>query len=358
MEDNTLDMLQDLTELDGVPGFEDQVREFIRERLEGVVEFEMDNLGSIICKKAGEADSPRLMIPAHMDEIGFMVKDITDEGFLRFAPLGGWLDQTLLGHVVTVHTRTGAVRGVIGSKPPHLMPAEERKKIIKRKTMFIDVGARDKEHAQDEMGVRIGDPVVPRQSFERIGDGEFLLAKAWDDRVGCAIMIDVLRRLADTSHPNTVFGVGTTQEEVGTRGAETAVDVVNPDFCIVLDVGLATDMPGIEGKAKTSMGEGPIIYMMDAGAISDRRFNEMVISLAEERDIPYQLSLMEGGATDARVIHVHSRGVPSVSVGIPARYIHSHAGLIHADDYDATVQLVLETAKSLSTERAEEMMGR
>ncbi len=358
MDDDTLQLLESLTQLDGVPGFEDEVRDFIRQRLEGVAQFDTDNLGSIICRKAGEEESPRIMLPAHMDEIGFMVKDITDEGLLRFAPLGGWLDQTLLGHVVTVHTRKGRLRGVIGSTPPHLMPAEERKKVIKRKKMFIDVGARGKEHARDELGVRIGDPVVPRQTFERIGGGEFLLAKAWDDRVGCALMIHALRRLAETAHPNTVYGVGTTQEEVGTRGARTAVDVVDPDFCIVLDVGLATDMPGVEGEVKTAMGEGPIIYMLDAGTIPDRRLNQMVIEIAEEGDIPHQLSLMEGGATDARAIHVHSRGVPSASIGIPARYIHSHAGLIHADDYEATLRLMLEVVKALSPGRAEDLLGR
>jgi len=357
MNKQTLSMLEKLSQLDGVPGFEGEVREFIRARLKGVVEFESDNLGSLICKKAGRNKAPRIMLPAHMDEVGFMVKDVTDEGYIKFAPLGGWLDQTLLAHVVTVRTRKGALDGVIGCTPPHMMSAEERKKVIERKKMFIDVGARDKEHAQETLGVRIGDPIVPRQAFARIGDGKSLLSKAWDDRVGCGVMIDVLKALGKAAHPNTVYGVGTTQEEVGTRGAETAADVVDPDFCIVLDVGPATDVPGVEGEVKTELGKGPIVYVLDAGTIAHHRFNELVLEVAGKKKLPHQLSLIEGGATDARAIHVHRRGVPSVLLGVPARYIHSHAGVIHADDYDATCKLVLEVIRALSPARARAVRG-
>ncbi len=352
MKKQTIELLEALTDLDGVPGFEDKVREFIRGELDGAAEFETDNLGSLICKVAGRYESPRLIVPAHMDEIGFMVKDITDEGFLRFAPLGGWLDQTLLGHVVSVKTRQGELEGVIGCTPPHMMPREQRDKVIKRRKMFIDIGARDKKHAQEKLGVRIGDPVVPRESFRRIGDGKHLLAKAWDDRIGCAVMIDLLKMLKKGEHPNTVYGVGTTQEEVGTRGAKTAADVVNPDFCIVLDVGPAADVPGIEGEVKTELGKGPIIYVLDAGTIAHHRFNDFVLQLAEQKEIPHQISLIEGGATDARVIHIHARGVPSVLLGIPARYIHSHAGVVHTDDYEATLKLVLEVVNALNPQRA------
>jgi endoglucanase len=356
VKEETIELLRSLTELDGVPGFEDQVRSFIRARLEGVAEFDEDNLGSLICKLPGKNESPRIMLPAHMDEIGFIVKDITDEGFIRFAPLGGWLDQTLLGHVVTVKTRKGDLQGVIGCTPPHMMPREERDKVIQRKKMFIDVGARDKKHAKEQLGVRIGDPIVPRLGFSTIGDGKYLLAKAWDDRVGCGIMIDVLKALKKAAHPNTLYGVGTTQEEVGTRGAETSADAVNPEFCIVLEVGIATDVPGIEGEVKTQLAKGPIIYVLDAGTIAHQRFNNFVIEIAEKKKIPYQMSLLESGATDARAIHLHARGVPSVLLGVPARYIHSHAGLIHADDYDATVKLVLEVVKALGPEQAKALL--
>ncbi len=357
MRKQTLELLQQLTEIDGVPGFEDEVRAFIRKRLEGAGEFERDNLGSLICKKAGRSDSPRIMVPAHMDEIGFVVKDITDDGYIRFSPLGGWLDQVLLGHVVTVHTRKGRLDGVIGCTPPHMMPQEERDKVVKRKKMFIDVGARDKKHAQEKLGIRTGDPIVPQEKFRRIGDAKHLLAKAWDDRVGCALVIEMLDALQKAPHPNTVYGVGTTQEEVGTRGAETAADVVNPDFCIVLEVGLATDVPGVEGEVKVALGKGPVVYVLDAGTIAHHRFNDFVLDIAEKKNIPHQLSLIEGGATDARAINVHARGVPSVLLGVPTRYIHSHAGVMHTDDYDAMLKLLLEVVKALDPVAAGKLMS-
>jgi putative aminopeptidase FrvX len=281
-----------------------------------------------------------------------MVKDITDDGYVKFAPLGGWLDQTLLAHVVSIKTRKGAIDGVIGCKPPHMMPPDQRDKVIKRKDMFIDIGARDKKHARETLGVHIGDPIVPQEPFRRLGDRKFILSKAWDDRVGCALMIELLEALAKTTHPNTVYGVGTTQEEVGTRGAETSADVVNPDLCLVLDVGLATDMPGIEGEVKVGLGAGPIIYVRDAGTIADHRLNSLVLEVAEKKEIPHQVSLLEGAATDARSIHLHARGVPSVMLGIPSRYIHSHAGIIHTDDYEATLSLLLAVVKALSPARA------
>ena len=357
MKQKTRELLKTLTELDGVPGFEGEVRDFIRSRLEGKAEFDQDNLGSLICKKAGRHESPRIMIPAHMDEIGFMVKDIHESGCLRFAPLGGWLDQVMLGHTVVVKTRKGPLPGVIGCTPPHLMPKEERDKLIKKKKMFIDVGAKDKEDAEKNLGVRVGDPIVPSQPFMQMKNRTHLLAKAWDDRVGCALLIDLLGELGEAEHPNTVFAVATVQEEVGTRGAETAADAVDPDFCIALDVGIATDIPGVEDERKVELAKGPIIYVLEAGTIAHHNFNEFLIETAEKRDIPYQLSVMEGGATDARAIHIHGRGVPSVVLGVPTRYIHCHAGIIHTDDYDATLRLLLEVARALGPDQAHQIMA-
>lgn len=355
MTEATLELLKKLSELEAVPGHEEQVRSFIRGELEGLVEFDTDNLGSLICKKTGSVDEPRIMIPSHMDEIGFAVKDIDDTGCLRFSPLGGWLDQTLLAHRVKVKTRKGDLLGVIGCTPPHMMPKEKRKKLIKKKKMFIDVGAADREDAE-KMGVRIGDPIVPLQTFERMHNEKYLLGKAWDDRVGCALMIELIKELQNIEHPNTVYGVGTVQEEVGTRGAETSADAVNPDFCLVIDVGIATDIPGIEGEPMVELGGGPVLYMLDAGTISHLKFRDYVMELAEENDIPLQLSLIEGGATDARAVQLHSRGVASVMFGIPARYIHSHSGIIHADDVDALRRLLLKLVRGMDTDRAAEVL--
>jgi len=357
MKKQTVDLLRRLTETDGVPGFESEIAGIIRSELKGVAHFDTDNLGSLICTHKGQKEHPVIMVPAHMDEIGMMVKDVDESGCLRFAPLGGWMDQTLLGHVVTVKTKSGDIQGIIGCKPPHLIPREERNKVIKMKEMFIDVGAKDKEDAQKKLRIRIGDPIVPRQGFARMKNDDRLMAKAWDDRVGCGILIELMKQLARVKHPNTVCGVGTVQEEVGTRGAETAADVVNPDFCIVLDVGLATDMPGVEKEVKAELGKGPIIYVLDAGTIIHHRFKDLAVEVAEKKRIPHQLSLMEGGATDARAIHLHKRGVPSIELGIPTRYIHSHAGIIDSADFDATLKLTLEIIKALAPAKARQILG-
>jgi endoglucanase len=327
----------------------------VRGRLDGCGELSMDNLGSLLCTKTGDADGPRLMLPAHLDEIGFMVKDVTEQGYIKFAPVGGWLDQTMLAHVVTVRTAKGDLTGVIGCTPPHIMPREERDKLIKREKMFIDVGARDKEHATGELGVRIGDPIIPMADFHQVGDGKHLLSKAFDNRIGVALMIDLMQSLKAQEHPNTVIGAATVQEEVGTRGAETAADVCDPDFCLVLDVGLATDVPGAEKETKVTMGGGPCLYVRDAGTIAHHKFHRFVCEVADAESIPYQLSLIEGGATDARVIQLHSRGVPSLPMGLPARYIHSHAGMVHTDDYDATLALLKAVVKALDKDAAEKL---
>jgi endoglucanase len=355
MERKSIDLLSELTLLDGVPGFEDEVRDYVREKLQGCGEFDMDNLGSLLCTHTGDATGPRLMLPAHLDEIGFLVKDVTDEGYIKFAPVGGWLDQTLLAHRVTVRTSKGKLTGVVGCTPPHMMPKEEREKLIKRRKMFIDVGARDKEHATEELGVRIGDPIIPRAGFDEVGDGKHFIAKAFDNRIGVALMIELMQWLKDREHPNVVIGAATVQEEVGTRGAKTAADVCNPDFCMVLDVGLATDMPGAEKETKVEMGGGPILYVSDAGTISHHKFHRFVSDIAEQEGIPYQLSLIEGGATDARVIQLHHRGVPSLPMGVPARYIHSHSSMVHADDYDQTMALLQAVIEAFDADAAEKL---
>lgn len=355
MDDERLELLKNLTELDAVPGREHQTRDFVRDKLDGLVDFDKDGLGSLICTLQGESDSPRIMVPAHLDEVGFAVKDVDNTGCIKFAPLGGWLDQVLLGHEVTVYTRNGPIPGVIGCQPPHLMPSEQRKKKIKRKDMFIDVGAEDDEDAEEDMGIRVGDPIVPRQSFKRMANEDYLMAKAWDNRVGCGILIEMLRELSETEHPNTIVGAATVQEEVGTRGAETAADVAEPDLCMVVDVGAATDVPGSEKEREVALGEGPAVYMLDAGTIPHYSFNQMVLDVAEEEDIPHQLAMIEHGATDARAIHIHERGVPSVLFGVPARYIHSHAGIIHADDVDATLELMKAVIQRLDADTAAEL---
>ncbi len=356
MDDWTVALLKELTQAPGVPGYETEIRRIVREKMRDLAEIESDNLGSVICVKRGSSDAPRVMIPGHMDEIGFMVKLVTKEGFLRFWPLGGWWTQVILGQRVTVHGSKGPVTGVVGSKPPHIIPKEERKKVVELKDMFIDVGAASGDEVK-ELGVKVGDPVVPVCPFERLPKGK-LLAKAWDDRVGVALFMDVIRALAEGDHPNTVCGVGTVQEEVGTRGARTSAYAVDPDVCLVAEVGIAADTPGIKPEeAQGELGKGPQICVLDGGMIPHLGLRDLVFEVAEKEGIPCQVTGLTGGATDGRPIHLHARGVPSVYIGVPARYIHTHAGIISAEDYDNTLRLLVEVVKRLDGATVEGLKG-
>jgi endoglucanase len=205
--DETEALFKELTEAPGVPGYEGEVRAIIRRHLEPLTTIERDRMGSIIGKKVGQGERPRIMLASHMDEIGFMVKLITKDGFLRFVPLGGWWDQVLLAQQVVIKTAQGDVYGVVGAKPPHLLPLEDRKKLVERKDMYIDIGASSEEEVH-RAGVRPGDPIVPLAAFTPLAPGKTYLAKAWDDRVGCALLIQALQSLSQGSHPGTVYGVG------------------------------------------------------------------------------------------------------------------------------------------------------
>ena len=203
MDKTTLAMLKELTEVHGVPGFEEEVQAVIRRHLPKGTAIEYDRLGSIVCRKDGTARAPRIMLPGHMDEIGFMVKLITAEGFIKFAPLGGWSDQVLLSQRLVIHGRKGKVTGLVGSKAPHLMEPEERNKVVKKDDMFIDVGAKNKKDVEKRLGIRVGDPICPDTAFGTLANPKYLVAKAWDDRVGCALFIAVLRALQADGRPST-----------------------------------------------------------------------------------------------------------------------------------------------------------
>jgi endoglucanase len=282
-----------------------------------------------------------------MDEIGFMVRHITKEGFIKFQPLGGWWDQVLLGHRVIIKTSQGDVIGVLGAKPPHLLDAEERKKVVEKKDMYLDVGACSEEEVH-EMGVRVGDPIIPASEFTVMAKPNFYLSKAFDNRVGCALAVEAVRTLAEEGHPNTVYAVGTVQEEVGLRGAKTTAFAIDPDVAIILEVDIAGDVPGIKPEeTAVKMGGGPSMLVYDARMIPNLKLRDLVIATAKELEIPLQFSAMAGGATDGGMIHIHNQGVPSVVIGVPTRHIHSHNAILCRDDYDQALRLVVAVAKKL-----------
>jgi endoglucanase len=244
-----------------------------------------------------------------------------------------------------IKTRLGDVLGVVGSKPPHELRDEDRKKVLEIKDMYIDVGASSDWDVHKKLDIRPGDPIVPDSAFAVMANPDLLLAKAWDNRIGCAIAAETAKRLVGQKHPNIVYAVATVQEEVGLRGAKTSASKIRPDVAFALDVGIAHDTPGTEGDEK--LGGGPLVVIYDATSIPNRRLRDLVIDTAKAAKIPLQFEAVERGGTDAGRIHLSGEGVPSISMGIPARYIHSHVSIISRRDYEAAVKLLVLLVKRL-----------
>ena len=345
--DATYSLLKELTEGFGPPGHETEIAGLMRKHLRGLGQVSKDGLGSIICRKEGTAAEPRVMIAGHMDEVGFMVKGITPEGFIKFLPMGGWWGHVLLAQRVRIRTSKGDILGVVGSKPPHELQEEERRKVLELKDMFIDVGATSYFDVRKKLGIKAGDVIVPEAPFEAMANDRLYLAKALDNRVGCALVVDVMRKLKTARHPNTFYGVATTMEEVGLRGATTSVASVKPHVAIAVDVGIAHDTPGsmTDGDEKLGAGVGILVY--DATLIPNKNLRDLAVDICEKGKIPYHLGTVERGGTDAGRFHIYDSGVPSLVIFIPTRYIHSHSTIMDRKDYDAAVRLLTELTKRL-----------
>ncbi|GAB2570044.1 M42 family metallopeptidase [Gracilibacillus alcaliphilus] len=351
-----LKMLKELTDARSIPGDEKEAREVMKKWITPYADkVYNDHLGSLIAEKTGDENGPKIMVAGHLDEVGFMVTRIDDKGFVYFQTVGGWWNQVMLAQRVTVLTKKGDVTGIIGSKPPHILSAEARKKPVEIKDMFIDIGATSKEEAA-EFGVKPGDSVVPYFEFTPLKNEKLLLAKAWDNRIGCAIAIEVLRRLDGEKHPNRVYGVATAQEEVGLRGAKTSAHTIEPDIGFGVDVGIAGDTPGVSAKeADSKIGDGPQIVLYDASMVSHKGLRDLVIETADKHNIPYQYTSMPGGGTDSGSIHVTASGVPTLSITIATRYIHTHAAILHQDDFEHAAQLIVEVIKQLDKDTVEQI---
>jgi len=345
--DSSHALLKELCEGFGPPGHEDEIARIMKKHLRGLGEVSLDGLGSVVCKKKGAADEPRVMVAGHMDEVGFMVKGITPEGFIKFLPMGGWWGHVVLAQKVRIRTRKGDVIGVVGSKPPHELQDDERRKVLDLKDMFIDVGATSSFDVKKKLGVRAGDPIVPEAGFQVMSNERLYLAKALDNRFGCALVVDALRKLKTARHPNTFYGVATTMEEVGLRGATTSVAAVKPNVAIAVDVGIAHDTPGTMGEGDEKLGAGVGILVYDATLIPNVRLRDLAIEICEKQKITYHLGTVERGGTDAGRFHIYNTGVPSLVIYIATRYIHSHATIMDRKDYDAAVKLVVELTKRL-----------
>ena len=355
--ENKLAWLKRYSETCGVSGFESRMKDLMLERLEGMAEVSYDKLGSVVFTKAAqEENAPKVMLASHMDEIGFMVKHITKDGFLKFTCLGGWWEQVMLSQRVTVHGKKGDLVGVIGSKPPHILSPEERTKMMPKKEMYVDIGA-DSEEMAREMGVFEGCPVTPYAEMAVMGDGKTLLGKAWDNRIGCAVMADVMENVYKEGSPNTVFGVATVQEEVGLRGAQTSATMLQPDVAFVLDTCVAGGTPGVaDDIAPAKIGKGIAITIFDASMIPNTALRDFAFETAKELGIPTQISISEGGGTDGGKIHMAGAGVLTLTFSVPTRYIHSHQSVIHMDDYLGAVKLITAMVQKLDAAKYQELL--
>lgn len=349
--DDTTKLIKELTEVDGVPGHEREVRKKMEQLLEPLSEQLLkDKLGGVLGKKAGAQNGPKILLAGHLDEIGFMVTHITSKGYLRFIQLGGWWPHNILSQRVKVKTRKGEHLGIIGSKPPHALEKEEREKVMKLKDLYIDIGAKDEADAK-AMGVRPGDWIVPASDFTTMRDGELWVAKALDNRAGCALAVEVLNRLQNTEHPNVVYAGATVQEEVGSRGAGTVAQLVDPDIAFALDVGIAYDTPGNESYPMTcNVGDGPLVMLFDATMIPHTGLRDLVMDTAEEIGINVQVDALAGGGTDAAKFHTNGIGCPSLVVGFATRYIHSHNSIMAKKDFEQAAELLVAVIKKLDRE--------
>lgn len=350
VEQATIKLLEELTQADGVAGHEDEVRAIFEDRLAGVGEIRRDRIGNITCTRIGNDAGPRVLIDSHLDEVGFIVQRITPAGYVKFVPAGGWWPHTLLAHRVRIGTRNGKVPGVIGAPPPHLLDKASRDKVLEIKDMAIDIGAENARQASEDFGVVPGCPIVPATPFAPMRHPRRFSAKAFDNRVGVACVVESLLALAE--HPNVVIGSGCAQEEVGLRGARTLGPGLDADVAIVLEAPPADDGPGADPTAAQGrLGGGVQIRLFDPTMIAAPRLADFVVEIAKTNDIAHQIAVRSSGGTNAGALHQAPGGVPSIVLGVPTRYIHSHASIIDLDDYLAMRELVGKVIGALDADR-------
>jgi len=339
-------LLRDLSNAFGPPGNEKQVRELLKTELQPYAdEVRVDKLGNVLFYHKGKESYPRIMLSAHMDEVGVLVTFIENEGFLRFETLGGIPSNTLPGQRILFQTEKTALRGIVGTKPPHIMTADEQNKVIPVEDLFIDIGAESLDRAK-EKGADIGMVGVFDVEFAELGEG-YVRGKALDDRAGCAVLVEVFKALKDS--PYNFVAVGSVQEELGMRGARTAAWQIDPDYGLALEGTFAADVPGTRpDRTSAKLKGGPVVTIMDRTVLADPTVLKTLINAGREKAIPFQFKKVPTGGTDAGAIHLTKAGVPSGTVAVPCRYIHGPAAIAHLDDVKNTVSLVTEFIRSIS----------
>lgn len=356
MDQHTLQMFKQLTEFPAVSGFERELRQLVKEKMSAYTnEFVQDRLGSLFGVLRGEENGPKIMVAGHFDEVGFMVTGVTEQGLVLFQPLGGWFSQVVLAQRLHIITDHGPVTGVVGSTPTHLLSPEQRNKPVDIRTMYIDIGADDRTEAES-IGIRPGLQIVPVCEFTPLANPKKIMAKAWDNRYGVGLAIELLQALQGEKLGGTVYSGATVQEELGLRGARTAAQMIQPDIFFGLDCSAANDMTG-DRNAFGHLGKGALLRIYDPTMFTHRGMVEYIQDTASTNRIPVQYFVSQGG-TDAGAVHLSGTGVPSTVIGICARYIHTSSSIIHTDDYDAAKELLIRLVKGMNASTYQTLLER
>lgn len=349
MSPEDLELLQTLSDLPGVAGHEDAIIAWMREWISRMgAKVHVDFLGNVIAHIPGRlAGAPRIMIFAHMDEIGFLVRRIEDNGLLRIERVGGVPEKCLQGQAVMVCGTSELLPGVIGTRSHHLTPPEERSRIPPFDELYVDIGARNREEVE-QLGIQVGTPITYAPRFYRLAGGR-IAGKAMDDRAGCWVLLQVLKRILDDPVPPEVFIVATVQEEFNLQGALVVAKTIKPQLAICIDIAVATDTPDLVGKGEIALGKGPVIQTFTfhgrgslLGLIPNPRLVEVAARIAAQARIPHQFGVFRGGLTDASYLHLADHGVPAIDIGFPVRYTHSPLETCDEGDLKYTVELILE----------------
>ncbi|MGH9328091.1 MAG: M42 family metallopeptidase [Terriglobia bacterium] len=355
--DHEVQLLNELTTADGPSGFEGPVRELFEQQMRAVgAEISTDGLGSVIATIQGTSARPRVMIDAHLDEVGLMVRYITPEAYIKVQTLGGWLGLNMVDQRWTILTSRGPLPAVSGTLDAHISTTQDQKWAIDPENVFLDVGAKSRADAE-AMGVRPGDPIAPYSPFTELAHHRYA-AKAWDDRIGLAMMIEAAKRLKEqgTKTPNTLIFVGTVEEEPGMRGAMTATNEVKPDLGIAIEVGIAADYPGTNpNEAEERLGAGPGIFLYDHSMLPNLKLRDFFERVAQQNNIPLQTDLVQGYGEDGSDIQKYANGRPAINFVVPTRYTHANTGIIDRADFDHGVLLLMDVLERLDARQVNEI---
>src|SRR3981189_3470436 len=353
--DRVVGLLEKLSNAAGPPGAEEPVRAIMVGEMKplGTEAIRYDGMGSVIAQQG--KTGPRIMIDAHMDELGGMVRRVTPNGFLSMQMLGGWLDQALVDQRWVIIGSKGPVYAVTGVRDIHVITPEERARVFPRESVFLDIGAKNAAEVA-AMGVEPGDPVVPDSPFLVMNGSGNYLGKGWDDRIGCAVLIEAMRRTASMPHANQLFYVATTQEEVGLRGARAAVNVVKPDIGIAIEGGITGDVPGDRPEeTQVKLGAGPGMFWYDSSTIANRKMVAFTKKTAAAKGLPLQSDLVQGYGDDSAEMQTMNGGAPTINLVVPVRYTHSHNGIVNRQDFDQTVELVVAMLVQMDAKTVQEL---